>query len=470
MIITVKEQYQPEYKISDVDLTAKVASCEININDTIIWHEELSDWISLASFIAMSPSLSEGKDILQENPKKDKAENLDSSTSKQVIKNAESGTASLFTNINVYQKCILLLCAFAIIGMIAFPPFKATHPLNHTVFNMGYGFIFSPPSLFEGQRSTSFIDAGTLLIQTIAVLIVAGVAFLISEHFRAKSKPHQQKELLSKSIQPQLVNKVTPGQHSEPKRLADSWMCFFVFLVSLIGSFALHIRDAHRPTNLAGFLGAMTGGAIVPFIIAMLSLLLIRIRGWAGVIAGIIVVSIVISFSKGCQNQHEHPSPLALLNQTEQSAKAAAQRDVVQSVAAEARAIKAPSGLLGATWLMTPDQVRSIRPNTSRVDSETLRERAIVFGRPASIDYLFRDNLLTLIIATFDPPSEETSYNEMQRVLSSEFGAMPNPVPTADYTKSSKKVFDRFVVNHVIIVKLSIPIEQVQLYRTAASK
>ena len=53
MIITVKEQYQPEYKISDVDLTAKVASCEININDTIIWHEELSDWISLASFIEM---------------------------------------------------------------------------------------------------------------------------------------------------------------------------------------------------------------------------------------------------------------------------------------------------------------------------------------------------------------------------------------------------------------------------------
>jgi uncharacterized ion transporter superfamily protein YfcC len=73
--------------------------------------------------------------------------------------------------INKKQRKILLICVFAIIVMLLFPPFHLQYR-DGAVFNKGYNFLFSPPD----PRAT--VNVSTLLIQFLAVALIGGILFL----------------------------------------------------------------------------------------------------------------------------------------------------------------------------------------------------------------------------------------------------------------------------------------------------
>lgn len=153
--------------------------------------------------------------------------------------------------------------------MIVFPPFKASYPVHHTIYNMGYGFILNPPSLLQGQRSTAFIDIGTLLIQAIAVIILAGLAFVISGYLGAKST--RQRQSVSSLPEPTMYTttkmQAAPrpkGSYSGINRL--QYAGYFAVIVLLFPLFSLLLHIA--PDNGFGALLSLfvgIGWILLPF-------------------------------------------------------------------------------------------------------------------------------------------------------------------------------------------------------------
>jgi len=68
---------------------------------------------------------------------------------------------------NQKQKTVLICMVVLMFLMLAFPPFEMV--LDGRIFNLGYGFIFSPPQGISGN-----INIGLLFIQFL-VIIVTGV-------------------------------------------------------------------------------------------------------------------------------------------------------------------------------------------------------------------------------------------------------------------------------------------------------
>ncbi|MFI5218954.1 MAG: hypothetical protein ACHQNT_05640 [Bacteroidia bacterium] len=73
---------------------------------------------------------------------------------------------------NKSQKIVLIITAIILVIMLLFPPFIIE--INNSKFNLGYNFIFSPPSF--GGVMDGFVDSGTLLLQLL-VVIFTGISF-----------------------------------------------------------------------------------------------------------------------------------------------------------------------------------------------------------------------------------------------------------------------------------------------------
>ncbi len=73
---------------------------------------------------------------------------------------------------NKHQALILFIAAAIIVVMLLFPPFQYQEP-REAVLNLGYGFIFSPPTNRYGHLGT--VDKGMLLVQWVAVALVGGI-------------------------------------------------------------------------------------------------------------------------------------------------------------------------------------------------------------------------------------------------------------------------------------------------------
>jgi hypothetical protein len=76
---------------------------------------------------------------------------------------------------NSKQQTILFISAAVIFSMLLFPPFHLRLE-NGAEFNMGYSFLFNPPSLSTNAFGT--INIGTLLVQWVAVILIAGILLL----------------------------------------------------------------------------------------------------------------------------------------------------------------------------------------------------------------------------------------------------------------------------------------------------
>jgi hypothetical protein len=75
---------------------------------------------------------------------------------------------------NTNQKRLLWGTIGVVVLMLLFPPFQL-QGVNGIVLNMGYGFIFVPPS---GQGIEGQVNAGLLVVQWLGVLIIAALALL----------------------------------------------------------------------------------------------------------------------------------------------------------------------------------------------------------------------------------------------------------------------------------------------------
>lgn len=78
---------------------------------------------------------------------------------------------------NKNQKIALLVTAVAIILIFVFPPFQIV--LQGSTFNMGYGFIFSPPIWGDNENLKAFVNIGMLLIEWMGAVILGSIAFFL---------------------------------------------------------------------------------------------------------------------------------------------------------------------------------------------------------------------------------------------------------------------------------------------------
>lgn len=161
-------------------------------------------------------------------------------------------------------------------------------------------------------------------------------------------------------------------------------------------------------------------------------------------------------------------SPLEAL--AREAGRAAARRDAIRDTEQEAKALKAPTGLFGVKWLMSQTDVQRIRPNVKTVDGEpeVLVEAAQLYGRPASILYNFKGDVLLLIIVTFRDKASATTFAATHKELETEYGAMPLPSESENYLQDSFKIIERFAVRHTLGNPAGVTIEQIQLYRRGA--
>ncbi len=80
---------------------------------------------------------------------------------------------------NRKQRCALIASAVIIALMLLFPPFHWPRGLGGPVDNRGYGFLFDVP---DGGPT---VNIGTLLVQWLGVILVAGILWFA---FQDKNK------------------------------------------------------------------------------------------------------------------------------------------------------------------------------------------------------------------------------------------------------------------------------------------
>ena len=75
------------------------------------------------------------------------------------------------------QRGVLIAVMIVIVGMLLFPPFHYNLPKGRSI-NMGYGWLFSPPSpgYYDG---TATVNIGMLLTQWVGVLAVGAIAWFL---------------------------------------------------------------------------------------------------------------------------------------------------------------------------------------------------------------------------------------------------------------------------------------------------
>lgn len=144
----------------------------------------------------------------------------------------------------------------------------------------------------------------------------------------------------------------------------------------------------------------------------------------------------------------------------------AGRQAAMQTVQRESIEQNAPTGFMGAKWLMQMSQVKSLFPDAIKFSQDDLKLDSNAFGRPAFIDFMFTDDLLIMIIISFKGEKTESTYRQTHVLVKKEYGGFPDPSSDSENILVSKKRFGRIVIEHVLHKPLGVPIEQVMLYRT----
>lgn len=144
----------------------------------------------------------------------------------------------------------------------------------------------------------------------------------------------------------------------------------------------------------------------------------------------------------------------------------AGRQAAMQTVQQESIAQNAPTGFMGAKWLMQMSKVKSLFPDAIEFSQENLKLDSNAFGRPAFIDFMFTDDLLIMIIISFKGEKTENTYRQTHVLVEKEYGEFPDPSSNSENILASKKRIGRIVIEHILHQPLGISIEQVSLYRT----
>jgi hypothetical protein len=84
----------------------------------------------------------------------------------------------------------------------------------------------------------------------------------------------------------------------------------------------------------------------------------------------------------------------------------------VQSVQQESISQNAPTGFIGAKWLMSMSDAKRLFPDAIEFAPGNLKFERTAFSRPAFIDLMFDDDLLLMIIITFKGEKTERTYKQ----------------------------------------------------------
>lgn len=141
-------------------------------------------------------------------------------------------------------------------------------------------------------------------------------------------------------------------------------------------------------------------------------------------------------------------------------------RAALQAVQGESIAQNAPNGFMGAKWLMTMPQVKALFPQAVEFTAENLKLDASAFDRPAFIDFIFKNDLLIMIIISFKGEKTEMTYQQTHDLITDKYGSFPEPSSAGEEILSSKKIIGRVAIEHVLYQQMGMPIEQVMFYRT----
>lgn len=92
-----------------------------------------------------------------------------------------------------------------------------------------------------------------------------------------------------------------------------------------------------------------------------------------------------------------------------------------------------PTGMFGATWYMTQQDVRNLLSNLQQLDADTLVQARTLYGRPIQASYHFKDNTLLIIVVSFKEEFYSIqefaeAFYEVQDDLSRDYGEMPEPI------------------------------------------
>ena len=138
----------------------------------------------------------------------------------------------------------------------------------------------------------------------------------------------------------------------------------------------------------------------------------------------------------------------------------------MQTVQQESITQNAPTGFMGAKWLVSISQVKSLFPDATEFAPGNLKLNTTAFGRSAFVDFMFTDNLLLMIIITFKGEKTESTYRKTHFSIEREYGPFPEPSSTNEHILASKKTIGRIAIHHLLYKQLGMTIEQVMLYRT----
>lgn len=131
---------------------------------------------------------------------------------------------------------------------------------------------------------------------------------------------------------------------------------------------------------------------------------------------------------------------------SERKTKLAGERALIET---EVRNAKAPPGFSGAKWLMSPEEVKHVRPNATPEDPGYMSEIMDWIGRPVRVRYCFDNGFLVTVVVTF---RETTAgdFEKTQNALQNTHGTMPALRKGGDFLLSSDHKMGRFSVWHVL--------------------
>jgi hypothetical protein len=144
-----------------------------------------------------------------------------------------------------------------------------------------------------------------------------------------------------------------------------------------------------------------------------------------------------------------------------QAGQQAARNDFQQELIAQ----NAPTGFMGAKWLMSKSQVKSLFPDIIEFAPDDLKLDSAAFGRPAFIDFVFHDNLLDIIVISFKGEKTEGTFRSTHNLVIREYGEFPEPSSTNGFILISKKNIGKISVEHNLYRISGTPIEQIMLYK-----
>jgi hypothetical protein len=142
----------------------------------------------------------------------------------------------------------------------------------------------------------------------------------------------------------------------------------------------------------------------------------------------------------------------------------AGRQAAIDRLTQDATAAGAPTGLFGAKWLMSMNDVVGIAPNAKKLAVGILGETRAVYERQALVTYHFTNDLLLLITVSFLGASTPADFERTQARLASEFGAMPDPSRTEPAGLLSTRRISHFVLQHSLEPAESGASEEVRFY------